>query len=310
MDKGTKTHTQTSTKLQQLSNKAEVCLSVCVLCPTRTGVCTVKTGVRLWPIRAFLWFVQWICRAGVSACWRASLRMSHLDRWGRRVSVHPCRLNLLCVPLHHVFMCLLCFPGSVGSRQPVCFLCRLVPRALQTRTQVLFQPQVRSESQTVVVLLLLWVTLWLSDLRYSSLVWMETVVSSSRLSIKQCYALCLLWPSDLCMSSIWSRVSVWGQPVRVLSQAESRRRHADLPAGPSVWTSQPVPQSAAGRPDCLSVRPSCYQCCVNGLIPPQLDLDSGKTSTLLDVVNRPQAGTSQAGTLASIFASIVSTRSC
>lgn len=39
--------------------------------------------------------------------------------------------------------CVCCPPGSLGSRQSVCVFRRLVPRTVQTRAEVLLQPQVR-----------------------------------------------------------------------------------------------------------------------------------------------------------------------
>lgn len=67
----------------------------------------------------------------------------------RTESLQPSNLTVY----HLVFI--VYFPGSVGSLWPVCFLCWLVPRALQTGTQVLLQPQVRSVAwnKTLVVLL-------------------------------------------------------------------------------------------------------------------------------------------------------------
>lgn len=103
--------------------------------------------------------------------------------------------------------------------------------------------------------------------------------------------------SDLCMSSaLHTRVSVRGQPVGVLSQVEPRWVHTDLPTGPSVWSSQSVPQSPAG-----SVYICIYVCVCSfvflllktspvSVTLPQLDLKSGDTSTLLDPFNRPQTG--------------------
>ena len=86
-----------------------------------------------------------------------------------------------------------------------------------------------------------------SGQRYSSWTWMETAVSTLTLLMNRTHTHCPLGSSDPCTSSsLRTRESVWAQPVCVLSQAESGRVHADLPAGSSVWSSQPVPQSAAG----------------------------------------------------------------
>lgn len=134
-----------------------------------------------------------------------------------------------------------------------------------------------------------------SGQRYSSWTWMETVVSTLTLLMNRTHTLCPLGSSDPCTSSsLRTRVSVRTQPVCVLSQAESGRVHANLSAGSSVWSPQPVPQSAAGTV-CVC---GCVFMCVSVFLltvtvdPPQLDLRSGRTSTLLDVVNRAQPGTS------------------
>ena len=85
------THTYRHThKRKRWHNFTSLCVfvfcfaCVCVwLCSNRTGVCTVKTGARVWPIRALRCFVRWICRSALSACCRAPRLTSHLDRWGQ-----------------------------------------------------------------------------------------------------------------------------------------------------------------------------------------------------------------------------------
>lgn len=61
-----------------------LCICSLSLGSNRTGVCTGKTGARLWPIRVYQWFVRWICSVAPSACCRVSHLMCHLDRWGHR----------------------------------------------------------------------------------------------------------------------------------------------------------------------------------------------------------------------------------